>query len=224
MKPITLIILLGLMLDLLQEAKAQYLVFDAQHLHSVIENTAARSGAESTHKNYLDKINDQIDKLNGNVGTVLLAQRTVYNALSNVDGALKNGLAVKNIALIISELQRNIGQAIMLARREPYLLLFAEKMSGVMTQRALALSHEVTRFTLNDGGKVLMDLNARDQLLRKITQHLQVLNGLAYSTWKCMFWAKQRGVIASTMPFSSYISADRAFIAQILQNAKYLRP
>lgn len=223
MKQITLIILAGLLLNLMQEAKAQYLVFDAQHLYSVIENTVVRSGAESTHKNYLDKVNDQIEKLNGNVGTVLLAQRTVYNALANVNGALKNGLAVKNIALIVSEMQRNIGQAIALARDEPYLLLFAENMSGIMTQRSIALSNEVTQFILNDGGTVLMDLNARDQLLRSVTQHLQVLNGLAYSTWKCMLWAKQRGVIASAVPFASYISVDRAFVQRILQNAKYLR-
>jgi hypothetical protein len=38
-----------------------------------------------------------------------------------------------------------------------------------------------------------------------------------------MFWAKQRGVFAALNPFAAYISRDRAFVEQIIRNAKYLK-
>jgi len=51
---------------------------------------------------------------------------------------------------------------------------------------------------------------------------LQILDGLAYGTWKAMYWAKERGVIASLNPFANFISQDTRIVDQIIQNAKYL--
>jgi hypothetical protein len=70
---------------------------------------------------------------------------------------------------------------------------------------------------------VLADYNARDQLLHKVVTQLQILDGLAYGAWKAMFWAKERGIIASLNPFRDYINKDIFFVSQIIQNAKYLK-
>jgi hypothetical protein len=70
---------------------------------------------------------------------------------------------------------------------------------------------------------VLADYNARDQLLHKVITQLQILDGLAYGAWKAMYWAKERDVIASLNPFQGFINRDKMFVAQIIQNAKYLK-
>ncbi|MFD0764503.1 hypothetical protein ACFQZI_06540 [Mucilaginibacter lutimaris] len=204
-------------------AFAQEYVIDIQHAVAVTENGVMRSSAESAHSNYLGKINDNINDLNTNVGSVVLAQTMIYNALSNVNSALKNGLEVKNMAVIIADMTGYIDQALLLARNDPALLVFAGNISGEMKNRALALVTDVSGFVLKEGNYVLADYAARDELLRKVTQQLQILDGLAYGAWKAMFWAKQRGVFRSLDPFSAYISRDRLFVAQILRNAKYLK-
>jgi molybdenum cofactor biosynthesis enzyme MoaA len=203
---------------------AQQVVFDAKHFTAVTQNAAMRSSAETTHANYLNKINTSIDNLNTNVGAVVIAQTMIYQGLSNVNSALKNGLAVRNMAIIIADMTGYIDQAVRMARDEPYLLVFANSMAAEMRTRSLALVGDVFGFVLKEGDNVLADYNARDQLLRRITQQLQLLDSLAYGAWKAMYWAKQRGMIASVNPYAGFINQDRSYVEQIIRNAKYLKP
>lgn len=208
----------------LRYASAQQYVIDPWHLNAVAQNAAVRSSAESTHEQYLGKINNNINDLNTNVGAVVLAQTMIYEGLSNVNSALKNGLAVKNMAVTVADMTYYINQALAMARSEPYLLTFANNVAAEMRQRALAMVSDVSAYVLKDGGNVLADYNARDELLRKVTQQLQILNGLAYGAWKAMYWAKERGIIASINPYAGFINQDKTFVTQIIQNAKYLKP
>ncbi|MFA6082792.1 hypothetical protein [Mucilaginibacter sp.] len=213
----------GLMLLCFHWVQAQEYVIDYRHLVAVSQNASVRSGAEFTHDQYLGKINNNINDLNANVGSVVLAQSMIYQGLSNVNSALKDGLAVKNIAVIIADMTGYINQALQMARTEPHLLIFAGNMAAEMRTRSLALVTDVSGYVLKEGNNVLADYNARDQLLRKVITQLQILDGLAYGTWKAMYWAKERGVIASLNPFANFISQDIRIVDQIIQNAKYLR-
>ncbi|MDT3401279.1 hypothetical protein [Mucilaginibacter terrae] len=205
-------------------ASAQRVVLDIRHLTAVTENTAVRSRAEATHASYLNNINNNLNSLNTNVGSVVIAQTMIYQALSNVNSALKNGLAVRNMAAIIADMTGYINRAVDMAREEPYLLMFANQMAAEMRTRSTALVTDVSGFILKEGGQVLADYNARDQLLRRVTQQLQILDSLAYGAWKAMYWARQRGVIATLNPFAGFINRDRAMVEQIIRNAKYLKP
>jgi hypothetical protein len=201
---------------------AQQYVIDYQHLVAVSQNAAVRSSAELTHDQFLGKINNNINDLNTNVGSVVLAQTMIYNGLSNVNSALKHGLAVKNIAFIVADMTGYIDQALAMANSEPYLLVFAGNIAADMRTRSLALVSDVSGFVLKEGNNVLADYNARDELLRKVITQLQILDGLAYGAWKAMYWAKERGLIASLNPFANFISQDTRIVGQIIQNAKYL--
>jgi hypothetical protein len=202
---------------------AQQVVFDPQHLLSATSNGIVRSTAESTHEQYLGKINTNINDLNTNVGSVVLAQTMIYEGLSNVNSALKDGLEVKNMAVIIADMTGYINQALAMAKSEPYLLLFAGNIASEMRTRAIALVSDVSGYVLKEGDNVLSNYNARDQLLHKVITQLQILDGLAYGAWKAMYWAKERGIIASLNPFQDFINKDKTFVSQIIQNAKYLK-
>lgn len=200
------------------------MVVDPQHLATVLQNGAVRSAAESTHEQYLSKISGNIDDLNTNAGSVVIAQTMIYESLSNVNSALKDGRTVRNLAVIIADMTRYINQALDMAKDQPYLLLFAGNIASQMRTRSTALVTDVSSFILKDGDNVLADYNARDQLLRKVTQQLQMLDGLAYGAWKSIYWARQRGLIASATPFAAYLSQDQALVSRIIQQAKYLKP
>jgi len=93
-----------------------------------------------------------------------------------------------------------------------------------MRTRAVALANDVSGFILKEGDNMLADFNARDQLLRRVTQQLQILSSLAYGGWKAMYWARQRGLVRNLNPFAGFIDQDRAAVERILLNAKYLKP
>lgn len=204
-------------------ASAQQYVLDEKYLVSVEANQAVRMSAEQTHNQYLGKINNNIEDLNTNVGSVVLAQSIIYNGLSNVNSALKDGLEVKYMATITADMISYLNQALALGKTDPFLLLFATNIANEMKVRSVALVSEVSAYVLKSGDNILADYNGRDQLLKKVTNTLQILDGLAYGAWRAMFWAKQRGIIASINPWHDFINKDKYFVQQIITNAKYLK-
>ncbi len=204
-------------------AHAQEYVFDPQYFASVEANEAVRSSAEATHNQYLGKINNNLDNINVNVGSVVLAQTIIYNGLADVNSALKDGIAVKNMAVITSDMVSYLQQCLVLAKAQPYLLLFATGIEHEMQVRALSLVSDVSGYVLKEGSNVLADYNSRDQLLKKVTQQIQILDALAYGAWRAMFWAKERGILTSVNPWQNYINRDKLFVQQIIGNAKYLQ-
>jgi hypothetical protein len=213
-----------LMLILLcRMCEAQEYVVDPQYTASVIANGIVRKTAEDTHNNYLGKINNNLSDINTNIGSVVLAQNMIYNGLSNVNSALKDGIAVKRMVTTTADMINYLNQCIDLAKEEPYLLMFATGIEHEMQLRALALVNDVSGFVLKEGDNMLADYNARDQLLRKVTQELQILDSLAYGAWRAMYWAKERGIIASINPYANWINKDKSFVNQIINQAKYLQ-
>ena len=203
---------------------AQQLVIDPQHLLAVTENGIVRSSAEAAHEQYLAKINTNLNDLNINAGSVVLAQTVIYEALSNVNSALKNGLEVKNMAVIVADILSYVNQTVALAQQDPLLLTAAGQLSQEMRSHTQLLVSDVSGFILKEGNNVLADYNARDELLRKVTHQLQIIDGLAYGAWRAMYWAKERGLWATINPFAAYLNQDKRYVAQIIQNAKYLKP
>lgn len=203
-------------------AHAQEMVFDPQHFVVVMENQAMRMAAEGTHQQYLGKINDNVNTINTNTATVVAAQLLIYNALANVNSALKDGLMVKNIGATTADIIYYLDQAMLLGKDDPLLFLVAMRIQNEFGPKVSALVSDISGFILKEGGNVLADYNGRDQLLRRVVQQLSILDGMAYGAWKAMYWAKARGVLKTLNPFQSFINKDRAFAAQIIQNAKYL--
>ena len=204
-------------------ASAQEYVLDPTYCESAIANGAVRSSAEETHNKYLGQINNNVNTINTNATSVVLAQTIIYNGLANVNSALKDGLAVKNLSVVVSDMLNYLNQCLVLAKQQPELLLFAQNIEQQMQQRAVALVSDVSGYVLKEGNNVLADYNSRDQLLRKVTMQLQIIDGLAYGAYRAMYWAKERGIIASLSPFQAWINRDVSKANQIILNAKFLR-
>ena len=215
-------ILLLLLLFVAKISIAQRVVFDRAHFNIINENSMIRNTAELTHNQYLNKINTSLDDINVNVGSVVIAQNLIYSGLANVNSALKNGLAVKDMAYIIADIIKYSAQMVKMAKNEPYLLLFAEEMARTTKGRAITLVNEVSGFVLKEGSNILMDYNSRDLLVRHITQELQLLSGLTYGAWKAMYWAKVNGVFKFLNPFASFVNQDKSIVNDIIRKSKYL--
>jgi uncharacterized Zn ribbon protein len=207
----------------LSAAKAQEYVYDPMYCESVIVNGADRSGAEATHNHYLGQINNNVNTINTNASSVVLAQTIIYNGLANVNSALKDGLAVKNLSVVVADMLNYLNQCLVMAKQQPELLLFAQNIEQQMQQRAVALVSDVSGYVLKQGDNVLADYNSRDQLLRKVTMQLQIIDGLAYGAYRAMYWAKERGIIASLNPYQAWINKDLSLADQIIAQAKYLK-
>ena len=202
---------------------AQQTLVDWTHVSTLNTNEAAREGALATHQSFTSSIKDNLSTININITSVVAAQDLIYKSLSNVNSALKNGLAVKNMAFLINDMIKYSDAMVALAKEDPILLLFAESYVNQIKTRGLAIVNETANFVLNEGDNVLMDFEKRDKLMQDLTQQLRIMDGLAYSAWSAMFWTKQKGIFKALNPWQNYINQDKAMVSNIIANIKYLK-
>ncbi|MGN7986508.1 MULTISPECIES: hypothetical protein [Pedobacter] len=220
MKRIFYIVLFGLSSFRLS---AQRIVIDTRHLATVSENAVARNAAEVSHNELLNKINKSLDNINTNSSSIVIAQSMIYSSLSNVNSALKNGLALRDMYSVCEEIIGYGREMSKLAVNEPYLVLFSEQIIKDVGTRSAKMMTEVSDFVLKEDQNILMDYNSRDNLLTGIRSDLQIIRGLAYGAWKAMYWAKVKGVMSMLNPFQGYINRDRQIVADIISKTKYLK-
>ncbi len=219
----TILIAALLLLITVRGLRAQSVVFDPGHFAIVNENSAVRLAAENTHNSYLNTIRSRLDDINVNVSSVVLVQTLIHNSLTQVNQALKSGIAAAQIVQISSEIVQESNAMIAIASSEPYLLLFAEDVARQMKSRGINLVSEVSAFVLKEGGKVLMDYEKRDALLRKIILELKVMRALCYSMGRSMYWAKINGVLKTANPYRNFVNQDTRMADDIIRSYQLLK-
>jgi len=202
---------------------AQRVVIDRNHFATVNENGAVRLTNELAHNNYLVNIGQRLDDINVNISSVLLVQKMVHGSLTQVDNALKSGMAVMQVASISGEIIAEGNAMIDIARGNPALLLFAEGIARQLRDRGVLLAQEVSSFIIKEGTSALMDFEKRDALLRKVVLELKVMRALCYSMHRSIYWAKANGIFRTANPYRNYINMDLRKAAEISQGIKFLK-
>lgn len=203
--------------------KAQTIVFDPGHFAIVNQNGAVRLAAENTHNNYLNTIRNRLDDINLNISSMVMVQTLIHNSLTQVNHALKSGIAATQVVQISSEIVRESNAMIAIASSEPYLLLFAEDVARQMKSRGINLVSEVSAFVLKEGSNVLMDYEKRDALLRKLILDLKVMRALCYSMGRSMYWAKMNGVLKTANPYRDFMNQDTRMADDIIRSYQLLK-
>ncbi|MGO3194754.1 MAG: hypothetical protein ACTIKE_12110 [Sphingobacterium sp.] len=151
-------------------------------------------------------------------------QSKIYKGLSEVSGAVRSLLSVKEIAQITLDISKNVTKAMELAKSNPALLLFAEAGAREFKTRATALASEVSSMALKGGKQNLMDAGERAKMLGRIHRELTILRGVSYGMHRSMFWAQQRGILNSLNPYSGFVNIDKKIADDVIRNSKFLNP
>lgn len=192
------------------------------------------AAATATHAGV---INRQLNNVNENLtliqrgqlaitGQLTIAndlQNQIYRGLSEVSGVMRSLLAVKDITEISADILENIEKALLIAKANPILLLFAEESAREFKTRASNLALEVGTFALKGGKENLMDSGERAKLLNYIRTELNILRGIAFGMQRSMFWAQQRGILQSLNPYSTFINIDKSIADDIIRNSRLVK-
>ncbi|WP_240663429.1 hypothetical protein [Mucilaginibacter limnophilus] len=136
---------------------------------------------------------------------------------------MRNLSTVKEISDIGIGIVEDVGRAVMIARSDPVLLLFAEEGAREFRSRATSLALEVGASALQGGRNNLMDSGERTKLINHIASEMRILRGLAYGMERAMYWAKMRGIWRSLNPFDEWVNVDVQIANGVLSEAKYLK-
>ena len=202
---------------------SQQIVFDREHFFIVNQNGVARLSAElSLHQHY-ERTLSSLSDIKINISALVITQQLIYRSLTQVDQGLKSALMVREISGILAEIFQESRQLISFASAHPHLLIFAEDFSRQLSTRGVNLAGEVSQRILAERGDLLMDVQKRDGLLRKIALELRIIRALVFSIRKSMFWASQRSIFSQVNPFQNFINTDKRIASQILTSYKSLK-
>ena len=201
----------------------QVLVIDPTTSGAMLVSSSVINGQLNTTNNNLSAINRAQLAVSGQLVIVNDFQNNIYKGLSEVSAIVNNLYSIKEIAETGSDIVRDVGKAVSIARSNPALLLFAEQGARDFQQRAIGLSADVGAYVLKGGNSNLMDAGERGKLLNHTAAELRVLRGIAYGMQRAMYWAQIRGIWKSLNPWSAWENQDVRIANSVISEAKYLR-
>lgn len=202
----------------------QELVFDGGTSAAIAVNAGVINGQLNTTNNKLDLIQKGQLAVSGQLVMVNNLQNKIYQGLSQVASVINNLTTIKEIADCGSDIIKDVGSAVTIARSDPLLLLFAEQGARDFQTRAIALAADVGAFVTKGGNGNLMDSGERGKLLNHIADEMRILRGIAYGMGRAMYWAKMNGIFHSLNPWAEWQNQDVRIANDVLTNAKYLKP
>ncbi|NQD70004.1 hypothetical protein HP439_04615 [Sphingobacterium shayense] len=213
-----------------------FLILNACGLQSIAQvyidpAVAAATGVHAGIMNsQLSDVNDKLTLIQrgqlavtGQLVVINSLQKKIYQGLSEVSGAVRSLLSVKEIAQVTLGISRDISKVMNLAGENPALLLFAESGAREFKTRATALASQVSSFVLKGGKENLMDAGERAKLLNHILSELTLLRGIVYGMYRTMFWAQQRGILNSLNPYAGFINIDKKIADDVIRRSKLLK-
>lgn len=191
---------------------------------------AATAGHASVMNRQLDNVNDNLTLIQrgqlavtGQLQIINDLQDKIYKGLSEVSSVVRNLVSIKEIANISVDIVQDVEKAMIIAKGNPVLLLFAESGAREFKNRATNLATEVGAFVLKDGKNNLMDSGERAKLLNRILTEMTILRGVAYGMHRNMFWAKQRGILNSLNPYAKFINMDKRIADDVIRNSRLVK-
>ena len=201
-------VLLFALCFILSDSRAQELVVDPTTSAAIIANSAVINGQLNTTNNNLSLISKGQLAVSGQLTIVNNLQNKIYQGLSQVASIINNISSIKEIASCGADIVSDVEQAVILAKSDPILLLFAEQGARDFETRAVTLATDVSAFVLQGGKNNLMDSGERGKLLNHILSEMQILRGIAYGMNRAMYWAKMNGIWRSLNPWAEWQNED----------------
>jgi hypothetical protein len=207
-----------------QKATCQYGVgFDATRFGLVNSNFAARLVGEATAQSSAKKIKSNLDKVNENYAKLIVAKTIVDDALCNVNSALKNALAVKEVLNTLEEISESAILLVQTGSKYPQYSHLTKVYVENAALQAIALQNDVLNIALKGQEKnIIMNYNYRDQIVRDVYIRLRLINADLQLACRSIKRAASLGFLRGATPFGGWIDKDKQIVEQIINQAKYL--
>lgn len=186
-----------------------------------IENTAYKVAWNNKYANKLNDIKNLREKTLASLTIVEEVQRKIFNTLTNVDGAIKDGKTMITIGKKIPVIFKNLEKSAGLAVGKPYLLTITGDMYNVFYQRVLRLSAYLKEVVLKSDEKLLIDPVRRHRFVYDVYCEINVLQQLSQSICNQYELHNLQDAIDKIVPMSTFYNVDKMIVNDILRKIKF---
>jgi len=185
-----------------------------------IANSAYKIGWLEMYSSKLKEIKENRDNTLRYLGIIEEVQRKVFNTLSNVSGAVKDGKTMIAITKKVPIIFENLQKSVELAAGKPYMLVLVKDIYQVFYLRILKLTDYLKEVVLSNDEKILIDPVRRHRFVTDVYNELNVLQQMSKSICNQYELHNLQDAIDSVVPLSTFYNIDRMVINDILTRIK----
>ncbi|HFI4796578.1 TPA: hypothetical protein ACGQK4_002297 [Elizabethkingia anophelis] len=218
-----LIILIAFVFAGLIPIKSQQVVINEKLLAQLTKNQAVRLSSDKLFFNSYEKQKQLYDDIKGKITQVVAIQQYIYDKMTNVNMAIKQGKQLQYLYQYFGEIAQNSGEMLSLSSKNPEYAILLSKYYVFITDEGLKLKKEVTEEILRESNDFLMDPYDREILLRKIFDRARLINGTILYINLVLKNAKQTPYIYQIPVLSNYVNLDKMIVKDIIMKYGILK-
>ncbi|MCT3788662.1 hypothetical protein HZQ67_14950 [Elizabethkingia anophelis] len=218
-----LIVLIAFIFAGLIPIKSQQVVINEKLLAQLTKNQAVRLSSDKLFFNSYEKQKQLYDDIKGKITQVVAIQQYIYDKMTNVNMAIKQGKQLQYLYQYFGEIAQNSGEMLSLSSKNPEYAILLSKYYVFITDEGLKLKKEVTEEILRESNDFLMDPYDREILLRKIFDRARLINGTILYINLVLKNAKQTPYIYQIPVLSNYVNLDKMIVKDIIMKYGILK-
>ena len=215
------IILISIFAGMLS-VKGQTVVLNDQLLAQITKNQAVRLASNETFLNSYEKQKKLYDDVNQKIAQVVAIQQFIYEKLTNVNAAIKQGKQLYYLSNTFVQIGQNANEVLSLTAQNPQYAILLNRYYIAATQELIKMQTELVNDILREDADFLMDPFDRQAVIQKLSTRANMINGYLVCIRIRLKNARKIPYIYQIPTINTYVNLDRAIVKNIMQNYNFI--
>jgi hypothetical protein len=215
------IILISIFAGMLS-VKGQTVVLNDQLLAQITKNQAVRLASNESFLNSYEKQKKLYDDVNQKIAQVVAIQQFIYEKLTNVNAAIKQGKQLYYLSNTFVQIGQNANEVLSLTAQNPQYAILLIRYYIAATQELIKMQTELVNDILREDADFLMDPFDRQALIQKLSTKANMINGYLVCIRIRLKNARKIRYIYQIPTINTYVNLDRAIVKNIMQNYQFI--
>ncbi|WP_417430041.1 hypothetical protein [Halpernia sp.] len=201
---------------------AQTVVFNDKLLIQISKNQAVRLASNESFLNSYEKQKKLYDDVNQKITQVVAIQQFIYDKLTNVNAAIKQGKQLYYLSHTFVQIGQNANEVLSLTTQNPQYAILLNRYYIAATQELIKMQTELVNDILREDADFLMDPFDRQAVIQKLSTRANMINGYLVCIRIRLKNARKIPYIYQIPTISTYVNLDRAIVKNIMQNYNFI--
>ena len=204
------------------QLNAQTLVYNDKLLVQLTKNQAVRLASNESYLNSYEKQKKIYDDVNQKIAQVVAIQEYIYDKLTNVNSAIRQGKQLYYLSKTFAQIGINANDVLSLTAQHPEYAILLNRFYIGATQELLKMQSELTNDILHEENDFLMDPYDRQELIQNLSTKAQMINGYLICIKIRLKNAKKTPYIYQIPTINTYVNLDRMIVKEIIEKYKFI--
>ena len=200
----------------------QTVVYNDKLLIQLTKNQAVRLASNDSYLNSYEKQKKTYDEINQKIAQVVAIQEYIYDKLTNINSAIKQGKQLYYLSKTFVQIGTNANDVLSLTAEHPEYAILLNRFYIGATQELLKMQSELTNDILHEENDFLMDPYDRQVLIQNLSTKAQMVNGYLICIKIRLKNARKTPYIYQIPTINTYVNLDRAIVKNIMTNYNFI--